>query len=609
MSYTDEIRDEIFERLGIYVQWWYELDAMKETLDDRLDDAIEAFNISHVTAGTDKPSEADKVAYEAFSAEIHRQQSTLESLRYGVANLVSDFLGLNVKDLLASPYSSPSDVLSHLLDLMDDNDDKVEQNEVDLVVVGSDTVLEDEDNSVLEAEGLTLPTLDDPPTQLARNDCFSLVCSDDSTVGQERWTLNSGRLGQFSGQVVTGVETDWEATGISKLKVTAAPGHDEFGDTAAMGKVTAWDLAGAVRGTNIAEDGKVWVRFNALRSFDDDNDDLGQVSNWDLDDLVFGEDTDADGKVYVSVVKDPSTYQVLGGTKAVLDVSSIIIDLADDTNTDDGTLYVKVIQNVDTGGATRDFTIELYSDSARTQLEASGTAPDLTDEDLPVEIELTPETGGVDGVITLNEFNSTQDATDATILIKVPRYFVRVYRSASRAETDLYAEAVSYAPDTGSDTLDLYLPDGEGSSYDVGEVSLNYIQDNEDIVLTVNFYTIDMYKADPDDTDTTDDDIVARAGSYTNLLTEASPTEGLTFYAVNNSGLSDVTLDLSDADVSAGVVAGAVVGYAAGDTFTFATSTEDNGSFQTFLRDTFNAVFPAGTGTEVTVSDSLAGGS
>jgi len=604
MSYTQEIRDEVFERLGVYVAWWYELDSMKGTLDDRLNDAITAFNISHIGAGSDTPSDADKVAYEAFSAETHRQKSTLESLRYSVVNLVSDFLGVNVKDLLDAPYTSPSDLLNHLIDLMDDNGDTVEENTVDVVNIGSDLVEEDEDNSVLADDGLTLPTLDDPPTQLARDDSFSLVCTDDSTVDHEQWTLYSGRLGQFSGQIVTDEEADWEVAGIEDLKVSVAPGHDPEGDTAAVDKVTDWKLAGAVRGTNIAEDGRVWLKFNAQQSFSDEGDELGQVSNWDLNELTFGEDTDVEGKVYVSVVKEPSTYEVLGGTMAVLDASTIIIDDADETNTNEGTLYVKVSQTINGSDDTRDYTIELYSDSDRTQLEASGSVTDVAEGE-SAEIELTPETGGVDGVVTLTAFNSTQDETDDTILIKVPRYFVRVYNSSSRSEDDLYAEGVSYAPKvTGTEKLDLFRPDQESSSYDVGDVNLNYVQDNEDIVLTVDFYTIDMYKADPDLDQTTDDDIVARAGSYANLLTEAAT--GLAFYPVNNSGLSGATVDLSTDTVEAGDVVSAVVGYANGDKFTFSTTSDDAGRFQTFLRETYNTVFPGSS--SPTISDTLAGG-
>ena len=505
MSYDDGIRDEVFEQLGAYVRWWYELDAMKGTLNGLLDDAIVAFNIIDAGEGSDRPSEADKVAYESFSAEVHRQQNALESLRCGVAGLVSGFLGLNVKDLLDAPCTSPNDLLDHLIDLMDDHDDRAEAN-----TVARSAVTEDEDNSVGSSDtGFSLPALD-APTQFARDDVFSLACSDDATVDGEQWTLHSGRRGPFSGRIATGTEVDWEAAGISGLLVSAAPGRDAQGDAAAVAKVGGWALAGAVRGTHVAADGRAWVRFNAQQSFAVENDELAQASGWNLDDLVFGEDTDVDGKVYVSVVKAPSVCEVLGGTRASLDASSIVIDGADETNTADGTLYVKVSQ-VFNSDDTRDFTIELHRVASRDQLEASGSVENVADEDLPVEIALEAQSGGVSARITLSAFRSTQDETDATILIKVPRYRVRVYRSSGRSEEDLYAEGVSYVPSTGSVALDLYRPGGAGSSYDAGDVTLNYIQDNETIELTVDFFTVDLLKADPD-AGATDGGIVRVAG-------------------------------------------------------------------------------------------------
>jgi hypothetical protein len=292
---------------------------------------------------------------------------------------------------------------------------------------------------------------------------------------------------------------------------------------------------------------------------------------------------------------------------AVLDASGIIIDDADEDNTDHCTLYVSIQQSLNSDGS-RDFTVELFNESDRggSDLVATGTVNDISDTDLPVEITLEAETGGVEGVITLNAFNSVQEGeTDDTILIKVPRYFVRLYSAASRSEDDLVAEAVSYVPKvTGTEKLNLYVPGEESSSFDIGDVNLNYVQDNEAIELTVDFYTIDLYKADPDDEDTTENDIVGRAGSLADLLTGGETD--LTFYPVNGSGLPEVTVHVSDDTFDIDVVS-AVVGYAAGDKFTFTTSTEDDGRFQTFLRDTYNKVFPSADGTAVTIPDTLAG--
>jgi len=601
MSYDEAVRDEIFERLGTYVRWWYELDSMKETLDGLLNNAIENFNIANVAAGTDEPSEADKKAYQSFSAELHQQKDSLDSLRSSVVSMVSNFIVLNVKDLLNSPYASATDVLNELLDYMDDSDDSVEENTVSV-----SGVTEDEDNSVLAADGLALPTFG-VPGQLTRDDQFRLVCTSDAVVDQARGPLYSGRFGQFAGQIVTGQAASWPASGITDLTVSVAPEHDEEGDTAGIAKISDWNLTGAVKGTNISEDGRVWLKFNDINVFSDENDELGQVSDWNLNSLTFGEDTDSDGNVYVSVVKEPGSCEVLGGTMAQLDASGIFIDNADETNTNNGTLYAKVTQQANTED-TWDFTVELYSNAARTQLEATRTITGVSKTaDLPIEIDLVPELGGVDGQIKLEAFNSAVDgAEDNTILIKDQRYFVRVYSSVNRTTANLYAEGISYVPTTGTAGLDLYRPDADGSSDDVGDVTLNYIQDNENIVLSVSFYTIDMYKADPDGEDTTNDDIVARAGSYENLMTSVEDT--INFYPVNSSGLSDVSVTLSGTDdVEADDVVSAVVGYAAGDKFTFYTSTEDNGRFQTFLRESYEKVFPSASTTNATISDDLTG--
>ncbi len=145
MSYSGEIRDEVFERLGVYVHLWFDLEEMKTTLDTMLEDAAVAFDISNVGGGTDTPSAADKIAFEAFSAEVHRQEAVLESLRSGVVSRVSTALGVDIKYLLDAPMSSPGDILDYLIDLMDDNGDSVQENDVEVSVVAGDV-----DNSVVE---------------------------------------------------------------------------------------------------------------------------------------------------------------------------------------------------------------------------------------------------------------------------------------------------------------------------------------------------------------------------------------------------------------------------------------------------------------------------
>ena len=575
MAYSTAIREDVFKRMGAYIKWWYQLNSMKSTLDTLLGNAITEFELGAT------PTAEDKAAYEAFSVEIRRQKDELESMRRSVVNLVSEFFGVNVKALLQSPFSTPEAVLNHLLDEVDDFDDRVLQNTVSVPA----TVTEDEDNTVLASHGLSLDFGVDA-TQMARNDYFALTCVDDSVVDQERWTLESAQLGQYPGEVVTGQTVDWGSAGIENLLIPIAPDR-EYQDTSE--KVSDWQFSGGIRGSNVTASGLVYLKFNSAPTLTKENDELAQLTSFDFSGAltaVFGDESDIDGQLHVSLVKEPAAIDVLGGTLAQISESGLIIDGANATNAPNGTLYVTVIKADGTTSGSK-YTINLYSNAARTTLVAHKTIDNVSEDTVPTEaFDLTADVG-ITGKITLNAFASVENGTDESILIKVPRYFIRVYRSSARSSNDLVAEGVSYQPKPAS-AVDL-APVGDFLT--TGTVSLNYIQDNEEIVLSGVFYTIDAYRADPDDADTTDDDIVARAGSVDNLLTGSA--SDLPFHELNGSGLTEGTVDLAAVTVSGGYVASAYVGFANGDKFTFATQCTVESKFQTFLRDNFGKVFPS----------------
>jgi hypothetical protein len=173
----------------------------------------------------------------------------------------------------------------------------------------------------------------------------------------------------------------------------------------------------------------------------------------------------------------------------------------------------------------------------------------------------------------------------------MPRFYVRLYKDAGRGEDALVGAGVSYVP-SGSVTVYRGTDPEPPSGTTMATVTLNYVQDNQEIVLTPRLYTIDMYRADPYDSETDEDDIVARAGSLTDLLS-GNVVADLEFFAVNGSGLSDISLDVDDQEVSDGYLASAVVGFANGDKFTFETECTVESRFQAFLRDNFDKVFPA----------------
>ena len=581
MAYGSVAREDIFKRLGTYIKWWSELEGMKDTLDSMLDNAIAEFELSS------SPTAADKEAYEAFSVEIRRQKEELESFRQSVVLLVSDFFGVNVKDLLDSPYSTPESVLDHLIDEMGDYDsggEQVLQNNVTI-----DNVDEDEDNSVDIDNSLLDFGMD--VTQMAYDDQFALTCIDDTVVDSERWTLESARLGQYSGEIVTGQSVDWEQAGIEGLDIPAAPiVEDQDSDN----KVSDWQLSGAIRGTNVASDGTAYLKFSGRGDLNNTlNDELGQIVIRSFQQsgytAIFGAESDIDGNMYVSLVQDPASPEVIGGVLAEVSTTDLIIDGADDSNTDDGTLYAKIIKT--TSSSTSTYTIELYSNSDRsTGLVATATDDTSAEDDVPDNpIELIADnSSGLTGTIKLGSFESIEDGTDSTIQIKIPLYYVRIYRSSSRSDEDLVSEGFSY---TAYGTA--YPTPPAGSDFETtGMVAISYIQDNENIIFEDNFGRVDMYRADPDDPDTTEDDIVARAGGECpdNLLEDG--VADLPFYEVNGSGLTDVTIDLAAVTVSTGYIAVASAGFTNDDKFTFSTTTDDDGRFQTFLRDNFGKTFP-----------------
>ena len=124
MSYNPQ---EIFQRLGVYVNWCCQLDETKAALDARLEESVAGFNIRNVSGSSDKPSDADMKTYEALIAEVRRQQEVVDSLHDRVVGAVSGFLQRNVSGLLGLPERPPADVLDALIAFMRGSSDTVLQ--------------------------------------------------------------------------------------------------------------------------------------------------------------------------------------------------------------------------------------------------------------------------------------------------------------------------------------------------------------------------------------------------------------------------------------------------------------------------------------------------
>lgn len=280
MSYDNTVREKLFTRLGVYVRWWYKLDDLRKTLETTRAGAASMFGLG----GT--PPHADSLAYEAYEAmsvEIARQKDELESLRQSVASLASQFFGVNAKALMGAPYSTPEEMIDCLIDQMKNNGDSVQSNPY---VVSS--VVVDPDNAAYPT------TLDFGITasEMVKCDHFALTCIDDSTPGQERWSLDSGRLGQYPGDIITQQPLAWGDAGISGLTIPPAQVHSKSDGSVAVDNVK---IAGSSPGTNIAPDGRVYLKFHdkpaALLK---DNDDIDQLTTLDLTSAVTvtGDDQD-----------------------------------------------------------------------------------------------------------------------------------------------------------------------------------------------------------------------------------------------------------------------------------------------------------------------------
>ena len=182
-----------------------------------------------------------------------------------------------------------------------------------------------------------------------------------------------------------------------------------------------------------------------------------------------------------------------GGTAA--GISEVVLDGVVAANVDaDGLLYVDITKS----GST--YTVDLYKNIDRTTAADKMATGSTTT--LPDEITLSEaNSSGLTGTLTLDWYQ----ATDDTIVIRPPKYHVKLYKSSARSDDDLRATASTFEANSGS-TVSLAAED---DSTIAGTVTLTYTSDDTNVTLQLPYYLIHFCS------DSDRENLVARAGNLT----------------------------------------------------------------------------------------------
>ena len=557
MSYNET---EIFNRIGVLVRWHNVIESWRSTLDSSL--------MSEIYTDFDNDDSSDRQSIKNVLSVMASQRSGLESEKAAAVSQVDEFITSHLSEMLDSPEKTVDKVVSDLIAAMNDASSTVDGNTVynDPVATtnnnGETLTVYDEDGN--NAGSATF----DSVNQMARpGNYFRAVCVGDGQAGNETWAIHSSVLGEALTQAVTGEDWEWDAAGIERINIADAT----VGETDTGNVVSDASIDGLVRSVNADEDGKLYLATSRLVTVETiEEDEFNQLAFNFTTSPVFGDDTDTDGVVHITVDADPDDVTISGGVTA--GITDLVLAGIGTGNVDSNDLiYVKITES---GGT---YTVDLYKNADRsTDKVATGS----TTASLPDEITLSAVGGsGLTGTVTLDWF----EADDDTIVIRPPKYHVKLYKSSARSTDDLRASASTLDPNLGSTVS---LTDANGSTI-AGTVTLTYADDDTNATLQLPYYLIHFYS------DSDRESLVARAGSL-------AIADNLTIHEVNGSGLSgDIDLDSTSAVSNIELV----VGYSAGDYFEFATDSLEEGTFQCFFRDNIGQVLPSTTGGTETVDD------
>jgi hypothetical protein len=563
-------KDKIFSRLGALINWHDKLETLRLDLGNSVMPEIYSdFNNSDTN---------DRESIQRIYELMVSQRTDLEGDGTNVVSQVEQFITEHLADILESPERTVEKVVKDLIEEMNTYGHDVEGNTVYNNPAAQTNVAEqlaiyDEDGNSTGSATL------DPVDQMARPDnYFRAVCVTDTNAGAETWTVHSSILGEAPTQAVTGEDWEWPGAGIVRLSI----GDADVAETDPDNVVSDASVDGVVRGTNADEDGKLYLSTSRLVTAEAlEEDEFNQVELSFTTYPVFGRDTDADGKVHITVDADPDAVTVSGGTTAA--ISDVVLAGVSDGNTDDASLiYVKVTES---GGT---HTVTLWKNIDRLT-SADKVASGSTSDALPATITLSEEnSSGLTGRLVLDSYT----AGDDTIVIRPPRYHVKLYKSSARIDDVLRAYASTLDPNIYSDPVSLTAVNDSNIA---GTAALTYTSDDSNVTLQLPYYLIHFYS----NSDRTD--LVARAGT---LSTPAQT--GLEIYEVNDSGLSG-QIDLDSSAEKDNIELN--VGYSAGDCFEFATDSQEEGTFQSFFRDNIGQALPENTSGLETIPDSWAEGS
>ncbi len=566
MSYNAQ---EIFERLGVLVKWHYQLGADAAGLD-----AIHATAIARFDASQD-----DRECLVQIGNEIAGQKAQAESTRQGVTRLVEQYVTDHLKADINSPYDSVGQVLADLAEAMNEASppDTVDGN-----AVAATTPQQDPDNQRGDGTASAVTV-----TEMARDDnYFEVVCTDDTEIDRERWSVQASVTGAAPAELTTGEEFAWNEAGIEGLTIDPLP-ILETGDTA--GQLDNWALEGLVRGGNTDEDGKLYVEVEQTPDgIVQSGDQHQQAANWSICGASL-KNTDS-GRFYVALVREPATFLMTGDEDVDLTDWSLS-GVARATNTDpDGRLYV----NVACSGGT--YTVSLFSDPQRNDKVAEGS----TAAGLPATVTLVEQNGsGIGGSVDLESY--TQDDTD--IVLDVPYHYVRLYKDPGRM-FGLVAQGISFAADAAG-----VLVEEQDESGLSGQLDLDFGVDDAGIELELPLRYVRLYRQDP--AGMADDEkaaqLVAQGATESSACASSSSSssgaETVELVALHGSGLTgqvdfNYLADATGIDLQAG--------WSKGDKWTFNTTSDEAGTFQCFFRDRLGVTLPAVIDGSETIADSLA---
>ncbi|MCX7702969.1 MAG: hypothetical protein N2234_02555 [Planctomycetota bacterium] len=239
MAYVKEV---IFQNIGKAIKKCNKIagdEGFKSLLDSIMEEIVELYNDS---------SEEREILYR-FSSANRADLQALDGMVSRTVAVVTAYLTSSVRKDLEVVGSGAKDVLEALAEAMEEEGDTVKQNSIELE--GPTGSPENAGNGICEILEVTQNALDE--------NHFEIVCVDASVEGSEQWAVRSSRLGEL-GMAVTGEEFESKSGGV-RILITAQDEIEEIGGDE-KNQLSGWEFAGAEKGENTEEEGRLYVRLS-----------------------------------------------------------------------------------------------------------------------------------------------------------------------------------------------------------------------------------------------------------------------------------------------------------------------------------------------------------